>query len=329
MLTLKDIQTSQFQAAAGCCVTSPDFMELVNDTIDEYMRRGDWNGTLIPIRVCVKNGCVTWPRYVGEVRKINFCVSSAPVFTVWHEFLEHGYGCNSGVYGWRGWCGEERKMTMQFRSPVYNDIYPSLSTIRVYPMCQEDAGATVTLFGLDRYNQPLKENIGGVWRDGVTITVANPFGSTSVFVNKIDRVVKSVTQCKLNMYAYDAERDVLWDLASYDPSETSPDYLRYQLSGGWSPSGCSGSCNQSIIALVKLQNLPIKVATDLVIINNRRALLQGIRAMKVEQSNGDATKLWLSGIESLNRGLENSSPDSDFAAQDGVFGGRTLSNRMF
>lgn len=306
-------------------------MEMLNDTVDEYMRRGDWPGTLVPIRVCVKNGCVTWPRYVAEVRKINFCFSSAPVQTVWHEFLEHNTWCGQyGTYGWNSWCGEERRMTMQSRAPTYNDIYPSLSTVRVYPMAQEDAGATVVLFGLDQYNQPLKERVNGVWREGVTITVAVPFGSTSVFVNRIDRVVKSVTQAKLNMYSYDAERDLLWDLAAYDPSETSPDYLRYQLSGGWAPSSCSGDCTQTVIALVKLKNLPIRVPTDLVIINNRRALLLGLRALKMEQSLGDASSLWAAGIESLNRDLENQLPDSQYAVQNNIFGSnRMLTNRMF
>lgn len=325
MLTALDCQTPQFQAASGCCVTSPEFYELLNDAVAEYMRRGDWPGTLIPIRVCVRNGCVTWPRYVQEVRKINVCSGSAPVFNVWHEFLEHN-ACDRGN-GWNGWYGEERKMVAQYRAPTYNDIYPSFSTVRAYPMVQQDAGATMTLFGLDNYNQPLKEFVDGVWREGVTITVAVPFGSTSVFVNRIDRVVKSVTQGKINLFQYDVEKDVLFDLAAYEPGETNPDYLRYQLSGGWNP--CSGDCQQTVFALVKLANLPIKVPTDLVIINNRRALLLGVRALKLEQSLGDATALWRAGIESLNRDAENASPDFQFSVQNNILGDRVLSNRMF
>lgn len=328
MLSLKDCQTSQFNTAAGGCVTSPEFFELLNDTVDELMRRGDWPGTLVPIRVCVRNGCVTWPRYVGEVRKINLCTSSAPVQNVWHQFMEHGQG-HRGIYGWNSWCAGETKMQMQFRAPTYNDIYQSYSTVRVYPMVQQDAGATVTLFGLDQYNQPLKELVDGEWRDGVTITVANPFGSTSVFVNRIDRVVKSVTQGKLNMYSYDVERDVLWDLASYEPSETNPDYLRYRLEGSWPTETCASSCNRTVIALVKLQNLPIRVPTDLVIINNRRALLLGIRALRMEQALGDASALWRAAIESLNRDAENASPDEQMSVQNNILAGQSWSNRMF
>jgi hypothetical protein len=179
----------------------------------------------------------------------------------------------------------------------------------------------------------------GLWSEGITITVPTitpsaTYGSSSVTVSKIDRVVKSVTQNDLLLYAYDSVNNWLFDLARYAPSETSPSYLRYQIrTGPWNYSVCqsSSTCLNSIVALVKLQPIPIAVASDLVIIDNRRALLNAIRALKAEEAGNvdQAQAHWMQAIETLNRSLENDSPDFQFASKNNVYGGRTFANRMF
>jgi hypothetical protein len=344
MLTLGDIQTAQFQQASGFCTTRPEFLELVNDAVDGLMRRGDWPGTLVPVRLCVRNGCVTFPRYVGEVRKVNNCTSSVAMRNVWYQFLEHGHPWGPNYeyawnWSWRGSCGAQMQMLAQYRAPTYNDIYGDNCYVRVYPMAQEDEGATVTIFGTDNNNQPLMTRTDGVWSEGITLTIpANGgYASSSTPVSKIERVVKSVTQNKLNLFAYDATNDVLYDLASYEPSETSPNYLRYQLQGGvpaTNTSDCAGSncsCQTTIIALVKLQQVPLAVSNDLVVIDNRHALLNAIRALKSEEAGNypQALTQWKVAVESLNRDAENSSPDFQFSAKSLVFGGRQLTNRQF
>ncbi len=333
MLTLADIQTARFQSATGYCPSSPDFLELVNDAVTELIRRGDWSETLLPIRVCVKSGCVTWPRYVGQVRKMNACKGSIPMRSVWYEFLEHRR--RGQIHEWQAWQGAERSAEMQFRAPTYNDIYGPNCTVRAYLDVPADIGATVTLFGTDNNGQPLTTNNGdGTWSPGVTLTGALPFASTNLFVSSIERVVKSPTQGQVRLYAYDATRDALWDLAVYAPSETNPSYLRYRLAGGERPGNgapCNSGCSQTIIALVKLNPVPVQSPTDLVIINNRGALLDALRALKREDANDEAGArlLWAGAVEKLNRQLENDFPDEQFAARNNVFAGRTLRNRMF
>ncbi len=342
MLTLLDIQTAQFQQASGFCTTRPEFLELVNDVVDELMRRGDWPGTLLPIRVCVRNGCITWPRYVGEVRALNSCNASIPVRGQWYEFMEHGHNYGGGAqtfyngWGWRGGCINSQAL-FQYRAPTYNDIYGPNCYVRVYPMAQEDVGATVQIFGLDQYNQPLMTRTNGVWSEGITLTIpANGgYASSEIPVSRIDRIVKSITQNKLNMFAYDATNDVLFDLAAYEPSETNPNYLRYRLEGGDGPfvsGNCTTAtnCSRSIVALVKLQPIPIKVPSDLVLINNRKALLNGVRAMKSEEAGNiqQAQLQWRVAIETMQRSLEDAEPDRQIAIRDNVFGGITFSNQI-
>lgn len=343
MITLADLQTAQFMQAAGFCPsTNEQFLEILNDAVNELLIRGDWPGTLMPIRVCIRNGCVTWPRHVGSVRKINSCNASVPMGNQWFQFMEHGHSRGPEAWynswGWRGGC-LEGAANYQFRAPTYNDPYGVNCYIRIYPKAQEDVGATVQIFGLDGNNQPLMtRNSDGTWSDGITITVpeisvSTPYGSSDVTVSRIDRVVKSVTQNDLIMYAYDSENDWLFDLARYQPSETNPSYVRYQIATGgpWTRATAESACMASIVALVKLQPIPIKVASDLVIIDNRRALLNAIRALKAEEGGNQdvAQGFWQMAIETMNRSLEDASPDFTFAAKNNVYGGRTFANRMF
>lgn len=336
-LTLAQIQTPLFSQAAGNCTTSsPDFLDMVNEVVPRLMERGDWPGSILPIRVCVKAGCVTWPRYVGQVRKINHCRGNIAVKSVWYEFLEHDHSRSRGMYSWQGWCGDERRMTAQLKVPVYNDIYGPNCTVQVYCQVPEDIGATVTIFGIDNNGQPLRTDNGdGTWSDGITITVAIPFGSTGnpYFVSRIDRVVKSRTQGNLTMFAYDTANNVLWDLAVYEPSETNPSYLRYHLDGRWNagnPASCGG-CLETIIALVKLKFIPVSSPTDLIPIESRAAIKLGLLALRREMAEdiAGADQWWARAIETLNRNLENENPDSELPVQNNVFGDRTFRNQCF
>lgn len=341
MLTLKDIQTSQFQTASGFCTSSQDFLELVNDAVTELLKRGDWPGTIQPIRVCVRDGCVTWPRYVGQIRKLNHCRGNAPVHNVWYQFLEHDHSeGRNAIYGWHAWRGDNARMNAIGRAPTYNDIYGVNCTVRLYPMSPTDVGQVVTIFGTDNNGQPLQTyNPDGSIDQGIQITLALPFGSSSVFVSSIDRVVKPITQGKVNMFAYDAVQDAMLDLAAYDASETNPDYLRYSVEGlKGSPTPfvgqpCASNCLQSVVALVKLKPIPVAVSSDLVIIDDRRALLNAIRALKAEDSNNPTTAIpfWKAAIEGLNRNLENESPDDQMAVSNNILGSqnRTWRNRCF
>ena len=300
---------------------------MANQVIPRLLQRGDWPGSLMPVRVMVRNGQVTWFRYVGQVRSMHSCRGNIPVRPVWYEFLEwHGHRHH---HAWEGWRERERQMTMQYRAPSYNDIYGPNCTVRLYVDAQEDVGATIQLFGADNNNQPLRTNNGdGTWSDGVTITAQIPFGSTSTFVSRIDRVIKSKTQSTARLYAYDATQNALYDLAVYEPSETVPSYLRYQLDGGRP----GATCREAIIALVKLKFLPVSASTDgLIFLEGAQgALLHGFRAVKREDA-GDiqgASGYWKSAVEECNRQLEDADPDGP-VVENNVFAGRTFRNHLF
>lgn len=334
MLTLSQIQNSSFQTASGFCTTSPDFLEIVNDVIPRLANRGDWPGFLLPVRLCISNGCVTFPRYVAQVRRMNACKSTIPMRNNWHEFLE--YKGNRHMHEWQGWCGQERSATMQYRAPTYNDIYGPNCTVRVYIDVQADIGAGVQIFGTDNNNQRLQtKNADGSWSEGITITAAIPFGSSSTFVSRIDRVVKPITQGNVRLYAYDSVANVLFDLAVYESSEVNPSYLRYQVEAGhqFGQYGCQSGCQKTIIALTKLQFIPVSVPSDGLIFLDGAvgALRLAVKARKMEDaSNMSAAQgFWASAISELNRCAEDASPDDQASVVNNVFAGRRFRNRAF
>ncbi len=336
MLTLADVQTGRFQTASGYCVSSPEFLELVNDAVTELLRRGDWAETLVPIRVCVSRGCITWPRYVGAIRKIHTCRGrTIHMRSQWYEFLD--YRGPRHLHEWESWRGDERNMELQFKAPTYQDPYGPGLYIRLYVDQPADIGCTCTIFGVDNNNQPLTTTVTGPTTAlGASFVVQQQsnglWGSTTTTVSSIDRVVVSATQGLKRLYAYDSNQNALYDLAVYDPSETSPSYLRYRLTGGDRNHGnCQSSCLETVLALVKLNPIPVASPTDLVIINNRGALLDAIRAMKREDASDSmgAKQFWASAIEKLNRQLEDFAPDDQLASENNVLGGRTFSNQAF
>src|SRR5436853_3568787 len=198
--TLQEAKASTLKNIAGVPIGSQQFLDYLNDATRRLMRRGDWSGTIVPIRVCIKKGCVVWPRYVGQVRKISVCNMSTPVYNLWYEFLDtKTFGCC-----WSGWNGSDCRMVQEGQVPTFNSIFGDNRYVRAYTSAQADVGKTVTIFGVDNNNQPLRtNNPDNSWIDGVKLTLVgapNNYVQTPMFVRRIDRVLKDVTQGNVLLY---------------------------------------------------------------------------------------------------------------------------------
>ena len=326
MLTLADIQTSRFQTAAGYGTASSDFLESVNDAVDGLTIRGDWSGLISPVQVQIdiNSGCVVWPRFVGNVRKVNMCRGgSAEMRNVWWRFLDH----RGEHRGWGGWRGPERNVIFEKKVPIAISIPGPGNYIQFSVTEAADAGATATLFGLDNNGQPLQTlNGDGTWSPGSTIVAG---AQSTIFVSQIYRVVLAATNSTKTLSAYNPTTAVTVQLAQYQPYETNPSFTQDRITG-FNPC-CSGQ-QQTVLALIKFAKIPIQNPTDYIPINNRGALLDAVRACKAEDSNSTATAagFWKSAIEKLNRQLEDDSPDSEFSAADNTWGdSRAFRNQMF
>lgn len=251
---------------------------------------------------------------------------------VWWEFLDdHNrrseWECDSW-WGWRG--GEELNAEAQYRSPVFTDVPGPGCYLRFETTVTQDAGATAIIFGADNSGQPLQTQQGdGSWVQGIKLSATSPYAQSTVLVGRIDRVVLSATQSTKTLLAYNASTGAITQLAEYGPTETNPSFLRYRLAGG-SGFWCNNKCPKSAILLVKLSKVTIQNPTDPVYINNRGALMDGIRASKLEDASQSGVAWWKSAVEKLNRQLENAEPDDQFSAQSNTFGdNRCMKNHVF
>lgn len=305
LATLGEIKNSSIARIAGVAPSSQDFIDVVNEASEMLLNRGDWLGTVVPIRVCATKGCATFPRYVGKVRKINVCNSPMETHNIFWSFLpKDAYNCSTGCAA--SWLGGSCSMIDQSRVPTYQDIWGEGRYIRVYITDMRDVNKTITFFGVDNNGQPWSEKL----------TLANPYVQTQSFVRRVGRVLKDQTVGRLICNGYYAATGSIEELATYEPSETNPSLLRVRLN---IPS-CSGSCSSSstdcptaqpLAALVKLRFVPAQVDSDLVLIESKIALknmIQSIRCGEQGDTSGKAT-FEAAAIRELNLGLWNEGDD--------------------
>lgn len=272
------------------------------------MRRGGWDGTEVLVNVCVYDRCVVWPRYVETLLGARFCDgSSALVQNHWYEII-----------GPRG-CNDPFPCNVTIvdigNSPTFRPVSGTTGKlIRYYVVKRNDVGKTITIFGTQFGGQPLQElDADGNWRDGLTLTAAAPFISTSVMVTHIDRVVRQATQGMSYLYEYDPTANTLRDIAAYEPSETNPLYRRSRIENFCNLNSCqdaNGIRYVRIEALVKLAFIPVKNDWDFLAIDNTESLKFAIQGIRLEEANEDALgeAKMLKAVRELNYDLRTKFP---------------------
>lgn len=281
------------------------------------MSRGDWDGTLGRMRICVTKGCLVFPRYVDTIRKLNVCREDYPIRNNWYEFLPVvGDQCR----------GTEYNLTVVGKTTTHTPIRQNVERlIRVYPVCRSDIGKNVVIFGEDENGNPLKTRaVDGTWSEGITLTIDSPYASTSTYVSSITRVIKDKTDCQIRLYAYDAVNDLLEDVALYEPSETLPEYDLCKLT-----MPCDCSTVRSVDVLFKFRYIPAQVDNDLVLINNLPALKDMMMSIKLKEA-GDfsgSRQYEAESIRELNSQLANKNPDDVFPARMNTFNSTGITRR--
>jgi hypothetical protein len=312
--TFEQIQNSRVVQVANSAPNSPEFASVVNEAVDELMRRGNWWGTTQPMQGCVYDGCVVWPRNVASVLAINSRCRHTSVANHWFQFMDWSREWHYGLYEDYRRRGRVAVSVNDGTLPVFNPIPCGQSRgVRFYIDNQLDAGKSIVIYGLDANNQPLVGvRSDGTTQDGWQITLARTPVQT-LPVNKISRVVKDPTLGRVRGYQVDSN-GVLYDMAFYQPSETSPDYVRTRVP--------ANARFPMITALVKLAFIPVQYPDDLVPIENMEAIANMVYSIrKKEQGDIDeALKLDKLAIRSLNYEMRTRYPDEQFQVNFNPFG---------
>lgn len=316
---LSDAKASyEIQSVAGACSNSAEFLALVNTVIRRLMRRGNFHELEWIVRVCISSCNVVWPEFVGTVLAMRFCRDNqSPMHNKWYSVIGTG---NCGGFG-PGISVREGNT-----SPTYNQISGNTGKlIRYYPIKNADIGKTITLYGKQYGGQPLMEFVDGVWRQGLTLTAAAPFGTTTVLVTEITSVVRQASQGPLYLYEYDAATDTLRDLAIYSPNETNPRWRTSIIDGSCSIPFCTdanGAKTARVDALVKLEYKPMVNDWDFMLVDNYDAIALGIQAIKLEQANqmDEALKMWMAAIAEMNCETRDKQPDLQTSIRSNIWG---------
>ena len=332
MLTLGQAKGSRkLVVASGVCADSDDFREMVNDAVRMGMNRGGFWGTVVPINVCVYNGCITWNRYVDVPLAINACGRSLQVHNNWDRFVSMGHSdVRTLGFGWNGTkCWGNVVATNDSFAPVFNNIPCGTPRyIRAYTSVRADIGKKIRIFGLDYNNQVIRtKNSDGDWEEGVSLTLPDPsvsaFVSTSFTLNKITRAIKEETQGVLRLFQYDPTDNTLYNCAVYDPQETHPEYATSKISN--LKILCCCNCEnglKTVQALVKLKFVKAVHDNDLLGISNLDALTLLVQAGKSSEAgeDEDAEKKIARAVHELNLEMSVKFPQDQIPIEVAPFG---------
>lgn len=290
LILYSDIKENhQIQKAAGVCPTSEEFRQYVNTAIRQLYRKGDWNSSLRKAQFCIQNGCIVWPRFVGRLRALTWSKSPVLVNGQWYEFLPWGPGLVTP-----GCFCSDFAVVNHGTSPVFRNVPCGAENIKIraYTQCQADLGKQIKLFGTDSNGNPLvtKDTTTNTWSEGITLTLIAPFVSTTQDIRTIIRIIKPETECRIRLFMYDTVRDVLIDMAVYEPSEKNPNYLASIIGGGrcQCPTGCDST---SITALFKLTLYDLVDDTDISPIQSLDAIASMISSIKAASANNTEKRL--------------------------------------
>jgi hypothetical protein len=321
LLTLSQVQNSRVAEISGAVPTSSDFTSLVNEATDQLVRRGNWWGTVQPMMGCCYDGCITWPRRVASVLAINTrCGRYSMPANRWFQFMDWSRTDHSGLY--QNWRSRGRAMVTDFDGslPVFNPIPCGQPRhVRYYVDSVTDVGETIVVYGKDINGQRLwGERPDGTIQDGLLLTLQLPYVQTPTPLLSVDRIFKNITNARVRAYQVDGS-GVQYDMAVYEPSEQSPDYIRSRV----------GRCEAGMItALVRLAFIPVQFPDDLVIIENIGALRDMVYSIKKKEAGElpAAAQLEKSAIRELNYEMRQRYPDEQFIVRFSPFGNDDLNN---
>lgn len=333
MLTYREFKQGPAKRIASVVPSSDEFRDLCNDSVRQLMRRGSFWGTVVPMRGCIRSSCITWPRHVGTVLAVNSCSHPIPLTNMWGGYVpwdESHYQCASNHIrnGQSGNVGIETDGT----SPVFNPIPCGTDQyLLFYPSVPSDVNKKITIYGLDSYGQVIHgQRADKTWQDGVELVLKLPYVRSPFKIRRVDRVVKEKTNGIVRGYQWDgvSTRDgtnpLLYDLASYEASETTPNYIHSMVRGAVNSCACDGL--KQITALVKLEYVPIEHDDDLVLIENTDAVRDFIMSIREKEATNLklSQDLELSAFRELNYQLRDKAPLEQFVADFRPFGSARL-----
>jgi hypothetical protein len=329
VITFSKLKYGAVGRAAGLDVESCDFLQYCNDAVEQLMNRGNFWATVQPMRACVRDRIVTWPREVGTLLAVNHCDYPSEISNHWFEFMPLDTAhvrdaCAFNLQGWAGTLMTESSNT----SCVFNPIKAEGFTLRFFISLLSDVGKTITVYGVDVNGQIIRTTrTDGTVQDGVQLVLASPYVETPMAVRHVTRIAKDVTDGDINAFQWNVAGGFLLDLAKYQPTERNPEYITTRVTGARNGYDCN--CLRQVSALVKLNFVPFRYDNDLVQIDCDAAIRDMVLAIrKKEQGAADWPEYEKSALYELNKQVQNKFPLEQFQVSFRPYGSARLQKRM-
>jgi len=323
MLTFGQIKSSAVKDVAGVSVSSPQFVEYVNQAVRQLCRLGEWWGTVKAMVGTSYNGCMVWPVGVDSVLATNVNCRPATVANYWYEFLPIETCFNGRMSdGIRDFVStfpnypECPKPVVRFSGTMPVFYYPAtiLNPFAVQVTCDNaaDYGKTITIYGKDTSGiEVVALRPDGTTQRGYVLTLAATSPSTTTVFSEISAVVKDQTVANVRLWVYDPTAPFGTPVAIYSANETNPEYLFSELARVPYRSHGTALCKQHIEALVKLAWMPVAQDSDLILLDNIDAIKSMVQSIRYRESGDDdnANKMEMNAVRRLNAELRSRFPN--------------------
>jgi hypothetical protein len=327
--TFLDARLSRIPSSVGLCAADvPGTASYVNEAQQRLIIAGGetgWFGSWQKVAFAVdpSDSYLTLPRQIARIINLDVCNYPVRVQNEFYEFLEAGIGHQPSS---PCACPAACQVLETFDrgvTPTFRDIIPTGNPklVRIYATTNRDYGRRVLLQGLDTNGTVIRSLDNGVDVEGEFITLGAPFATSAFTYLKITGIQKDVTAGDVRFYEVDSVLGTQRSISLMEPSETVACYRRYFING-ISNTCCacgtiSGSicatpnptpATASVLAMAKLEFIPVAVDTDYLLIGNLPALKLECMSVRLEESDEEKSfalsqKLHQQAIKLLNKEL--------------------------
>lgn len=276
--TLQDALDSSIPKILNLSPTDPRCARYINESIQRLVSRGRFWGTSGRFRFCTDNDCLTWPRQIAAIEGVAVCGQPITVRNGWFEFLESGYGLQDNS------CGAPNLLD-RGEGCTFADIRGVNKKVKVYADVAEDADAKILIQGYDENGNWIRTEPNGVgtgWEDGEYVGISTTPQTSTKFFKQITSVQKPETNGIVRLYELNNDDATQRAIAIYEWDETRPVYRKSHIPG---LTHEGDDCEQTVTVEAKLEFIPVKKATDWLLIGNIPAIKDMCQSIYKSENN--------------------------------------------
>lgn len=283
---LFDLRTSRLPEAIGRCATNiGELCGIVNQaqeelSFDPMQPDEGWWGTWAQYAFTVSypSATIIAPSEVARIIVMDVCKQPMRIRNQFYEFLEFskGYqptGCNTAG------CGQQKQAYERETVATLHDFIGD-KTVRAYLGDARDVGKRVLVQGKDANGKVVWSTSTLTQKpvQGETLVLASPFTDSVNTFSVVTGIQKDPTYGDVTLMQVDPTTLAETELTLLDPNEQTAQYRKYFING--LNRTCCGSTTQQLLALCKLDFIPVQSDSDYLYIPNIPALIQQCMAVR-------------------------------------------------